>query len=757
MHICTIRTLLSLTLLAASAASAGEAWTSWLACKFDDWPLTSSAEPGTFEVGRAATLLGLWKPIGASPFPRITADPSGRDGRSAMLTRYMGTPALTVVRTPRIRRGRVEIECRVYFRDRIDTSLYLVAVDAGNGRRDAGAMVCFGAGKVRCHKAGQWQDAAGSVRPNAWTRVRLALDLDRGAYAVFVGGQAKPVAEGVPMSASYRPNMVHFGCAEAAGRAWLDDVTVRATEPPAAAAQPHEPLPVRQAARRPADTALPKIFHPSNPTFPVPTQRELDNGLAQWARAKPGLLTVEALGTSRKGRPIHLCCVTDREVGADHKQRVLITTSHGPERNATVLALALTRWLLGDDPLAARTRHGQEIYVMPCNDPDGYAAQADSERFVEDLAWDGLRRPSAFPAGAAFVRALGTVQPEVHVDVRSTDDAAGAMLAESFGVDFDSATARAHARAIPHLMCLAAERAGFSCLAGEAGDGKIRATAPVSGLADHHYYQRCHRIVAPSLSYYRCHALSFTVHAAFQESFLAAMQCLFAAGHRDKLWRMERCPGYPVNHLGLVLTGGFGAWGPTAAARRRSRAELWSKIDQISLAEPSYGTVGGRALVFSSDPDQMQRLMSRGIHLPNGAHLVPWDKFIEGLRAEPDAARFDIEPMHRMVCERHRASVGMYYRMAQGRVQPNDAAGRHGLALQIYMPFPDAEVTEIRLDGHPLAESPTDGYVVYHNPGTAVEVSIPPGRVQRLHVVTLRYDPKRTRREGFAEEDWRLD
>ena len=37
------------------------------------------------------------------------------------------------------------------------------------------------------------------------------------------------------------------------------------------------------------------------------------------------------------------------------------------------------------------------------------------------------------------------------------------------------------------------------------------------------------------------------------------MEELFRIGNSDRAWRMERYPGYPVNRMNLVLTGGFGA------------------------------------------------------------------------------------------------------------------------------------------------------------------------------------------------------
>lgn len=573
-HTAAALTVACLALLLAWSPTGWSAdqWVTWLDCTFDDWPLTQPGEAQTFETGDRESMRGYWKLIGPAPYPRVTGDPTGRPGRSVMLTRYIGVPPLIVDRRPKIERGRVEIAWSVCFGEHMECSTYFAAVDPGNGKRDAVCLIRFGTGLVRIQQKGEWKDTGTRIGGKGWTRLRVLLDLDQREWSLFAGG--KPAAAGLPLSPHYRPTMLQFGCAEASGSMWIDDVRVRTTHPPSAVEPAAESPRMDRVDAGQAETALPGIFDDANAKFATPSLAELGAGLARWAEARPGQMSLEIVGQSRGGKPIYLCRVTDAAAAAEHKQRVLVTASRGPERNATVMALALAKWLMSDKPAAQQTRRRQEVYVMPCCDPDGYADQKASERFAERLTWSSVSDPGRHPAGAALVRVIDRVQPEVHVDVRSTDDTRNVVLSESFGVDFDSATARAHEPKIPWLMSLAAERAGFSCLSGETGDGKIRATAAVHPLADGHYYQRRHRIVVPSLSYYRCHALSFTVHVAFQESFLAGMKELFAIGNSDRPWRMERHPGYPVSHMNLVLTGGFGAWGQTAAERRRSRGEL---------------------------------------------------------------------------------------------------------------------------------------------------------------------------------------
>jgi len=149
--------------------------------------------------------------------------------------------------------------------------------------------------------------------------------------------------------------------------------------------------------------------------------------------------------------------------------------------------------------------------------------------------------------------------------------------------------------------------------------------------------------------------------------------------------------------------------------------------------------------------------MSKGINLPNGTYLVPWENFLAALRAEEGASRFDLDAMHRMVCLKHRPNVGMYFSSGHGLERPRYEPIRHGLTLQIYIPYPRAKITEVRLDGHPIPRSPSDGYGIYHNPGTVVEVALPPGKAQHLHILTVLFGGGLTRKQGFAKEDWKIE
>ncbi len=78
----------------------------------------------------------------------------------------------------------------------------------------------------------------------------------------------------------------------------------------------------------------------------------------------------------------------------------------------------------------------------------------------------------------------------------------------------------------------------------------------------------------------------------------------------------------------------------------------------------------------------------------------------------------------------------------------------HGIAIRLLLPHPEVRFSHLKLDGHDIRASDVDGYVMYHNPGTIVQVNIPPGEVRDFHVVTGVFESDADRPAGFQSEDW---
>jgi hypothetical protein len=189
------------------------------------------------------------------------------------------------------------------------------------------------------------------------------------------------------------------------------------------------------------------------------------------------------------------------------------------------------------------------------------------------------------------------------------------------------------------------------------------------------------------------------------------------------------------------------AYGEDAAARRRSRVELWNKVDQLTCGMCDPNVEGKLLFLCATDPKALQRS-------PTGSSLR---EFAAGLDATPwvDAgavARFVKGwPPGQNAPEAWLAVTGEATTQTATPIE-------HGISLRLRIPYARARIQELRLNGHTVHESAADGYVSWSARGYRyVQVNIPPEvtRKQDLFVVTCEYEPceSRPRWRGWAVID----
>ena len=137
-------------------------------------------------------------------------------------------------------------------------------------------------------------------------------------------------------------------------------------------------------------------------------------------------MRIEIPGTSVQGRPVLACVLTDDSTAAEAKEHVLITTTHsGIEKGATVAALEIMRWLLGEDVLAREVLRKQVIIVMPVCNPDGYVKPAFTNDHGRDAYMDwnasGPINPAEMPEAVAIQKIMDQWQPEIFSDIHGND------------------------------------------------------------------------------------------------------------------------------------------------------------------------------------------------------------------------------------------------------------------------------------------------------------------------------------------------
>ena len=471
----------------------------------------------------------------------------------------------------------------------------------------------------------------------------------------------------------------------------------------------------------------------------LPPFNEIAEQLRLWQQQRPACFRVEEVGKSQDGRAILLCHITDLRVPEDDKQRILFSSMHSAEVDGPLQLLYMMKWLLGSDARAKRIREQQHVLVFPCMNPDSYTRHRYFNEFGSGLSWGGLRHPDKYPVGAAYDKVLRHYLPEAHVGVHATSGRQRGWMAESF-ISGD-ALLRPSEPAIAHRLLEVMDKAGLAFVYGEHGAQQVRATRLVPGAASlfHRQFSYCSET---TYAYHVTKGVPLRTEIGWQESFLAGARGFMEMG--NEVWRGERHRGYPVNRLAMVGPVALAAWGETAAQRRASRCELWSKIGQIALGA-LYPEQRGRAVaVYCSDPSLRTRLRKGADELDG-----KWDRFLNNLAAESIAGEYALDGL-RAAGRDWPQPAGVW--LQRGELSKGqEPIIKAGLCLRVHLPYPNPTITQVCLDGRP-----TGSYVAYHNPGTIVEVPVPPGAAKPLHFVSVAYEPDRQYKEGFTPDDWAL-
>lgn len=473
-----------------------------------------------------------------------------------------------------------------------------------------------------------------------------------------------------------------------------------------------------------------------------PSLEELEGLFRAWTAAHSETLALRELGRSNAGRPVWALEVTDPAVAADHKQHVLITGLHsGVERSGTTAICALCEWLLGDDSEARQTRRCQRVVCVPVADPDNYVRGRHGPGYT-DWTPTGPARPAQMPEAVGIQRLFDELQPEVHADVHgmSLGFAAYHML-ENSGASYSNLALQPYHREVCELMDEAALAAGF-CSDRPASDDEVLCWGPeLEGIADRLWRGRP-RYYAALYGYHHYHTMPFASEIGWEESGVARHRALLRLG--NAVYPGELYAGYPTRVIASNNYHMVTAYGSTAAARRRSRVELWARRPQMALGMVDPNVEGRAVLLCATRPVAAQRWL-------HGPDLTSW---LGELAANPAVSA---EPLRQFFAgwpAGQNGPVAMPYLSGPCKGAGEEAI-RHGLCLRLRLFFPAARITELLVNGRPILPSERDGFATWQARGmTFVQIAIPPERSIRedLFVVTCRYDPgvRRTRWSASA-------
>ena len=473
-----------------------------------------------------------------------------------------------------------------------------------------------------------------------------------------------------------------------------------------------------------------------------PPLGKLEALLSEWAAQHADVMALDVAGRSVQGRPVYAVRLTDPDASDADKEHALITALHsGVERNGATTVFAIMEWLLSGDEAARDILRRQVVLCMPVPNPAGYVA-GDHGRVYSDWTLDGPRDPAAVPEAAAVQRIMDEHQPEVHADVHGLSmDFERYIMLENSGSSYSNLALRSYHRDVIRQMDAAALAEGYPSDRQESDAERIF-WGPELEAMSHKLWVGRPPTYAATYCYDRYHTLLSASEVCWERSGLLRHRRLLEIG--NETWPGEHYPGYPTRVIASNNYHMVTAYGQTASDRRRSRVELWSKLRQITHGMCDPMVEGKIVYVCATSPSARERWLSH----------EPLDAFSAGLAAHSGA---DHEPIERFVAgwpsgqNRPQAYLALQHATATDR---EAAAIEHGLALRLRIPYAAARITDLRLNGHPVPPSETDGYLTWTGRGYRyVQLNIPPSRsaAEDLFVVTCAYDPgeKRTHWTGW--------
>jgi len=500
-----------------------------------------------------------------------------------------------------------------------------------------------------------------------------------------------------------------------------------------------------------------------NPFAKDPSSTEMHKGLQAWARSHPDIMDVAIRGKSVLGNPILLVKITDEKTSDENKSIVLFTSTHcgGEEIGATSL-LHLTKWLLGKDEATKRIRERIIVLIMPCVNPDGWDARRRSGRpyhsrrgktntawnvyginIYDTQYWFGAAAAEENPEGLAIMKVAEEYPPDASMDIHSTQR--GMTMPDSTGFSWGDFNAHSFQPLIVEEMNRAMEKAG--CLAERPAmdSGRIKIGSRIRGL-EHNYYRINDKQTIMSHLYLRYHTLAYNCEAAFDFAVVARARRLLEIG--TETWRNEFYPGYPSGQVGRWGSTSIAAWGDTARKRRKSRVELWRKMNQIHFGggtnHRSPGLTDNRIMsICATTTAASEKWIGYGTKEDILTNLskhkrIKHEYIAEFVRGLPVEIR---TPPH--------------YSLGYKAGEVTDAPIRNGMAMRVFIPYVGAEIYDARIDGYQVGRSEVDGYIVQRGPGTIVQFNIPPRKVGGVHLVNLKYKVSRLHRQGFDQDsDW---
>jgi hypothetical protein len=466
---------------------------------------------------------------------------------------------------------------------------------------------------------------------------------------------------------------------------------------------------------------------------------EIESLVTGWQQTHPELAKVQSIGVSG-GHPIWAIELTDQSVPNDDKEVTLVLAMHtGMEISGGNAVFILGKWLLSGDPVARRILRNQVVVLVPCPNPYSYEKGDIAYQFRNELggdiyaapwSFDGVSDPVKYPEAEAVKTVIDAYAPDFIIDSH------GVWYEDQIMIETNGVSAfglfKSYNRSIVERVMAEAEAAGYP----QDNEDNRQTLLPVDTASRQpewkHHFQNVKDGCTPGIyAYNKYHTIVFSIEVAFEESGFLRMKKLLEIGTERA--PLEYYPGYPNRTVNGGLLYAVAAWGRTAEERRRSRVELWDTIRHYAtgLMHPE---MPGKLMYVCA-------MTAEGRKLSAGGKL---NDFIDRLQGQDG---FDAERLRQFAAPDPGFNLAMHVPPSNEGMPPE-----HGLAIKIRIPYREAELLDVSLNGNPLHQSDYDGYIAWKDGNwTMLLVPIPPRSSLDLAVVTVSYNPRMIRRQGVFD------
>ncbi len=488
------------------------------------------------------------------------------------------------------------------------------------------------------------------------------------------------------------------------------------------------------------------------------TVEQYEATLRYWEQQHSEILDVEQVGSSSAGLGIHLLIITDTKVASDGKQVCLITALHGgPERSGTTTILHLIEWLLGDSEEAQEVLRKQVLLVMPINHPEaffhtdrfGNTAKIDPYTGGGPQHWDleKLEYKSAdkAPEVKAVLNVVDRWRPDVHADVHGTGlqeypvdklgdrtRYQGQMMIEITGSAYSNYALRPWDWRVTESIIAAGREAGYPSDRFEA-DAQRSYHGPVMTPISDRTWRGQPNFYTAQYGYAKYHTMVMAFEVGWEKSGVARLRGLLRLGNHR--WQDEPYAGYPVDRVKAFIGHYVTSWGQTAEQRRRSRVELWQKQGRFTQAV-LYPQTDGRDTYFVATSAAASEVL-----------MKDRDQFLLAAGGHSDV---DAAALGGVVHSGPEIMLAVDAARSKG---DSPESIQHGIGFRLRLPYNKLAIKAVRLNGHLLKPSDTDGWRSWHANGfTQVQINVPPEKSAKtdLYLITCEYEPSEVRRIGWT-------